>query len=285
MSLYQKSQLLSNISAFKLDSRIGRAVLSVVGTGKTMGEWVSPKPGHSPVILDYRYYRPGDPVKDIDWKLSARTEKVFIKIREGFRQTDFLIAIDGSGSMKTTYTDSGTSKFIGALTLAYIIGKFALRSRDRIFILWEGEKIRVDNEQVLIDTLVHIEFQPPGVDESFWQGSIAASNLFVLSDFFIQPEKSRDYISRLAHDAENMFVLIIQDKNERSFNFSGRYEFIDPESNKKLLAESKDIKAEYIDLYKKHFSEISKQCKSYGIRIGKAMSTEDPLNAFIKAVS
>ena len=283
MNSSQKSQLINNISHFGLDSRIGKAVLSVKGTSSRMGERASVKPGYSPVIMDYRYYQKGDPVKDIDWKLWARNERLFVKIREGCRQTDFVIAIDGSESMKASYyTDP--SKFITALTIAYIAGRVALKSRDRLFIAWAGERIRVDSEFSLIDLLVDIEFANNSGD--FWNRRIESSaNVFILSDFFVEMEILSHYLRDLSHNTKNLVIIAVHDPYEKNFAFDGRYRFIDPESEASLLAEGHKIRDKYYHLYNEHYYSVSKIVRSFGARLGRVFTAEDPYNAFVKAVS
>lgn len=282
MNLSQESQLGRNISRYGLDSRIGKAALSVKGTGSRMGERISVKPGYSAAIMDYRCYQKGDSVKDIDWKLSARTERLFVKIREGYRQTDFVIAVDGSESMRTSY-DGGTSKFITGLTIAYIAGMVALKSRDRVYISYAGEKLRAHSGASLIDLLTGIELKKaPG---AFWDSRIESSaNIFLLSDFFIEASILSGYLKNLRHSTKNLYMITIHDPFEQKFDFSGRCEFLDPESDGSLLAETRSIEEKYRHLYNEHYRAVTGIGKSFGARLGKATTTEDPYHAFVKAV-
>ncbi|MFH0976791.1 MAG: DUF58 domain-containing protein [Spirochaetota bacterium] len=283
MNLSQRSQLLNNISLFALDSRIGKAALSVKGTSTRMGERVSLKAGYSPVIMDYRYYQKGDAVKDIDWKLSARTEKLFVKIREGYRQTEFVIVPDGSESMRTCYND-GVSKFTTALTLAYIAGRSALKSRDRVYVLYGGKKLRAETEFALLDLLMDIETQK--AENGFWETAVqSSSNVFIFSDFFIETELLSEYLKAISRNTKNIFLLAIHDPFEQNFNFNGRYRFLDSESEASLLSETRRLNARYHHLYNEHYQAVLRTGKSFGARFGKAVTTEDPYNAFIKAVS
>lgn len=283
MSLSGKSSLLNNISRYRLDSRIGKIMLSVHGTGIRMGEHVSKNAGYSPVILDYRNYMSGDPVKDIDWKLSARTEKLFIKIREGYRQTDFVIAVDDSESMRTIY-NSNPSKHTTALTMAYITARVALKSRDRVFFAWKGGRHQVSSEQGLIDLLLSMEEEKPGTD--FWDFRYeSGTNIFIISDFFVQTERFLDFIREVSHQSKNIYSFIIQDKAEKNFDFSGRFHFLDPESSATTLSETAEIEQSYHDRYHKHFSAITGKSKSHGIRTGIVSNTVDPFNEFIRILT
>jgi uncharacterized protein (DUF58 family) len=279
----QKSQLINNISRFGLDSLIGKALLTVRGTNVQAGERISGKTGYSPVIMDYKYYEKGDSVKDIDWKLSARTEKLFVKLREGHRQTDFIIVIDGSASMRTSYNGS-ISKFITGLTLAYIIGRVGFKSRDRIFVSYAGEKYRAFSENSLLSILLDIESGDP--ENNFWQNDIEASaNVFILSDFFIEIDSLHQFLKKLIHRTKNLFMISIHDKFEQEFDFNGRYKFLDPESDAAMLTETKKISGNYIHNYAGHYHEVLKTGKLFGAKLGKISTEEDPYHAFVRAVS
>lgn len=283
MSSSQRSQLLNNISRFALDSRSGKAMLSVKGTSVRMGERTSPKSGYSPVIMDYRHYRKGDAVKDIDWKLSARAEKLYVKIREGYRQTDFVIVLDGSESMRTDY-DGSPSKFTTALTLAYIAGQSALKSRDRVYVSYAGERFRAETGYSLLELLLDIEAR--SAENAFLDpGTESSANVFILSDFFIETDVLSNYLRTLSHKTKNIFMISIHDPREENFSFNGRFRFLDPESAASVLAESRGISERYHHLYGEHNHAVSRIGKSFGARVGRVSTAEDPFHAFVKAVS
>ena len=67
--------------------------------GTISGLHRSPFHGYSAEFSQYRHYRPGDDLKYIDWKLFARTDRLYTK---QFRETTNLqcqIALDASASM------------------------------------------------------------------------------------------------------------------------------------------------------------------------------------------
>lgn len=303
------SQLIRNISRYDLDSRIGKLLLSIKGRGMLLGERISSRAGYSPEIMDYRQYRGGDPIKDIDWKISARQNHLLVKIREGFSQTDFTVAIDTTSSMKTIYDEPTLpmmqkkfidikresshkiSKFVTALSLAYIAGRIALKSRDRFYVFYLGGKIRIDSEQALLKTLVDIENGREDIE--FWHKKIDSSaNLIILSDFFVEKESLTAYLEEVQKSSTNIYAMSIHEDLEEKFDFSGKYRFLDPEKsgfgqkiNEEFIADTRDIKNGYIELYKNHFLEVKRLSRMFGIRYGRANTGEDPFSAFIRAVS
>ncbi len=283
MNSSEKSSLIRNITRYGLDARIGKMLLSIEATGLHMGEHVSRVAGYSPVVLDYRHYRAGDPIKDIDWKLSARSEKLFVKIRESYRQTDFVIAVDSSPSMKVSYDDK-PSKYIAGLTIAYIAARMALKSRDRVAVMWKNERVSVTSEQSLIDFLLSIE--QDGSEGDFWGSHIdAGANIFIISDFFIDLETFNRYVKGVASISDNVYACMVQDPVERELDVDGRYRFLDPESDAWLLAETRDFSREYRAAYHDHFAALGSRFKSFGIRAGTIDTDSDPFHSFIRIVS
>jgi uncharacterized protein (DUF58 family) len=80
---------------------------------------------------DHRQYAPGDDVRYVDWKASARQEHVYIKQGEEQKGAAVYVLIDCSASM--AWGDPAKSG--AALTLAHALGYLALAHSDRLVIL------------------------------------------------------------------------------------------------------------------------------------------------------
>ena len=85
-------------------ARVGdlELVARTIVDGLRSGPHRSPFHGYSAEFSQYRHYRPGDDLKYVDWKLAARTDRIYTK---QFRETTDLAAtlvLDCSGSMGFT---------------------------------------------------------------------------------------------------------------------------------------------------------------------------------------
>src|SRR4029079_12202882 len=99
-------------------------VARIVVEGLVSGLHRSPFHGYSAEFIQYRRYRPGDDLKYVDWKLLARTDRVYTK---QFRETTnllALIAVDASASMGYAGTNGVTkasyAQLLGA-ALAHLL--------------------------------------------------------------------------------------------------------------------------------------------------------------------
>src|SRR6266513_3063136 len=89
----------------------------------------SPFPGYSAEFSQYRHYRPGDDLKYVDWKLVARTDRVYTK---QFRETTNMAAslvVDASASMAFP---AGVSKFRYAVIVAAALAHLVSRQGDAV---------------------------------------------------------------------------------------------------------------------------------------------------------
>lgn len=85
-----------------------------------------------------RPYAPGDPIKMMDWKITARTNRPFVKEYETLKRTSIVLLIDTSASMSVSST--ALSKHDLAVWIASAIGLIGLRRMSPIAVVGGGER-------------------------------------------------------------------------------------------------------------------------------------------------
>ncbi|MCC5848537.1 MAG: DUF58 domain-containing protein [Verrucomicrobia bacterium] len=68
--------------------------------GMFSGRHASPQRGQSSEFSDYREYTPGDEMKNLDWKVLGRSDRLYIKTFEHQAQMDVYLLVDASASME-----------------------------------------------------------------------------------------------------------------------------------------------------------------------------------------
>jgi uncharacterized protein (DUF58 family) len=126
--------LLNAISDLELVARV-----TVDGT--VSGLHRSPFHGYSAEFSQYRHYRPGDDLKYVDWKLLARTDRIYTK---QYRETTNLaaqIAVDASASMNYGAA-GGVTKLAYARLLAAALAHLIISQGDAAGLVVFSDTIR-----------------------------------------------------------------------------------------------------------------------------------------------
>jgi uncharacterized protein (DUF58 family) len=116
-------------------------VARVIVEGALSGLHRSPFHGYSAEFSQYRHYRPGDDLKYVDWKLFARTDRVYTKQFRETTNTGAQISVDASASMGFQGSN-GVSKLEYARILASALAYLVTTQGDAPGIMIFDERIR-----------------------------------------------------------------------------------------------------------------------------------------------
>ena len=101
------------------------------------GNYASPFRGQGLEFHEVREYRPGDDVRNIDWRVTARMDRPFLKVFIEERERTVLLCVDANAAMR--FGTRGTFKSIQAARAAAILGRMAQAVNDRIGALLFGD--------------------------------------------------------------------------------------------------------------------------------------------------
>jgi uncharacterized protein (DUF58 family) len=101
------------------------------------GNYASPFRGQGLEFHEVREYRPGDDVRNIDWRVTARMNRPFMKVFTEERERTVLFCIDVNAGMR--FGTRGTFKSVQAARATAILGRMAQAANDRLGALLFGD--------------------------------------------------------------------------------------------------------------------------------------------------
>jgi uncharacterized protein (DUF58 family) len=223
--------------------------------GLRSGEHRSPFHGYSAEFSQHRAYRAGDDLKYLDWKLLARTDRLYSR---QFRETTNLsamIVLDASGSM--AFPSRGLSKFryaaIVAAALAYLIidrgdaaGLMTLSEDTLKFLPARSGRAHLRALLAQIEQLTPSgSWQPERVIARGAELLKRRGVVLVLSDFYDAEDATRRELRRASTRGHDVTMLQIVSRAEIDFPYSGQLEFEDLESGARRVVAADTTRSSY----------------------------------------
>ena len=276
--------LLSSSIINKIDNLALRAKLVVEGF--LAGLHKSPYHGFSVEFAEHRPYEYGDDVKYIDWKLWAKTDKLFIKQFEEETNLKCYILLDRSKSMK--YASNKLSKFEYSKSLAASLAYLMIKQQDAVGLSTFDNKINLTippktkpshfnliaqtlhnaktGNTTKVSNILHILAQ-----------SIKKRGLIILiSDLVDSHEDIMNGLKHFRYKGHEVIIFHILDPREIDLNFNESVKFIDLESDESITTDPRQVKAAYQKEIKDLIASYKNQCRKNKIDFIN-ISTSDSL--------
>ena len=198
----------------ELLKRVRRIEIKTRGLSNNIfaGEYHSAFKGRGMAFSEVREYQYGDDIRDIDWNVTARFHKPYVKVFEEERELTVMLLVDVSGSL-----DFGTIKQMKrdmvteiAATLAFS----AMQNNDKIGVIFFSDKIekfippKKGRKHILYIIRELIDFHPESKKTDISVGLQYLTNVmkrrctaFILSDFIDRKDfKNAMTIANQKHD-------------------------------------------------------------------------------------
>ncbi len=253
--------------------------------GFIIGLHKSPFHGFSVEFAEHRLYNPGDPLKNIDWKVYARTDKMFIKRYEEETNLRCRVVIDASSSMyfpEGEHANKLRFSAVSAAALMYLLK----RQRDAV-----GLSVFSDDVEYQSDarsTTVHHNLLTAKLQELLARternkrtaaaeclhqiaDNIHRRSLVILfSDMFENMQADEELMSALQHLKHNKHEVVVfhvvDTKKEIEFEFDNRpYVFIDMETGEEVRLQPGQVRDFYREQIDKRVHALKLKCGQYRI--------------------
>ncbi len=269
--------------------------------GFIIGLHKSPYHGFSVEFAEHRLYNSGESVKDIDWKVYARTDKMFVKKFEEETNLRCQLVIDGSSSM---YYPQGNENnkirfsIVCAAALMYLMRK----QRDAVGLSIFTDKLDVHtgarstqvHHKLLTSHLEQLLAEVPKNKKTAAASCLhqvadhipKRSLVVIFSDMLDNMENSSELFSALQHlkYARHEVVLfhVTDKRSELEFEFENRpYVFIDLETNEKIKLRASEVREYYTTQAQQYKKDLMLKCGQYKIDFVEADIAENFLQVLV----
>lgn len=257
--------------------------------GFIIGLHKSPFHGFSVEFAEHRLYNPGESTKNIDWKIYARTDRLYSKKFEEETNLRCQIVIDASSSMyfpELEPKNGGVNKLRYSALAAASLMNMLKRQRDAFGLSIFADQVMAHTKcksntshyQLLLSHLDQLIREPVLERKTSAADAIhriadsihKRSLVIIFSDMFEGEENLDALLSGLQHLKYNKHEVIlfhvIDEARELQFAYDNRpYEFVDMESGEKVKLRSHEVRSFYRDQVQKVLETLRMKCLQYRI--------------------
>jgi uncharacterized protein (DUF58 family) len=246
-----RPDILGSVTGLELVARI-------IVEGFMSGSNTSQSIGVGQEFSQYRNYEPGDDLRQLDWKMYARSERYYIKQAEIETNITVKFMMDASRSMG--YEEEGITKFDYAKVMAAALAYLARKQGDTFGLYVVNDKaVRMIQprfeQQQFMRFLYELANAKP---ESKWKKEgteilfdhHGKEMIIFLTDLYDEDGDLLHFISRLKTQRNEVIVFHLLGQHEMDLGFEGSFTFRDLENDTTLKVDTRLQKKEYTERIK-----------------------------------
>ncbi len=232
------------------------------------GQYHSAFKGRGMAFSEVREYQFGDDVRDIDWNVTARFHRPYVKVFEEERELTVMLLVDVSGSL-----DFGTQKQMKrdmVTEIAATIAFSAIQNNDKIGVVFFSDKIekyippKKGRKHILYIIREMLDFQPESKRTDVNQAVEFLSSVqkrrttaFILSDFFVRNNFMQSL--QIANRKHDVVAIQVYDQRAKELPDVGLMKVVDAETGFEQYVDtgSKKLRESYRKYWIDRQSELS----------------------------
>ena len=248
----------------------------------------SPYHGFSVEFAEHKLYNFGASTRHVDWKVYARTDRLYTKQFEEETNLRAQILLDVSKSMY--YPSPGFEKLKFSVLCAAALAYLLTSQRDAVGLTTFADKILYQSP--LKSTKTHLSQLTQTLSaqlDAVGEGSTDVASVLhriadkihkrslviIFSDMFHKTNDLEEIFSALQHLKHNRHEVLIfhvtDHKTELDFDFNDRpYRFIDLETNETIKLNPREVKHYYKDQMSRMYNDLKIRCGTYKIDLIEA---------------
>ncbi len=237
----------------------------------------SPFRGFSVEFAEHRPYQPGDELRYLDWKMLARSDRLFVKQYEEETNLRSMIVVDSSTSMDWSGADDRLTKLEYTKRLVAALSLITLRQRDATGLIVFDEDVR-DVVRARARS-GHWWSLLKAIDRLEAGGGTAAEPalrmvtdllrrrglVILVSDLLLDREVALRALQYLRHRGHQVMVFHVMDPSELTLEGPAEARFRDPETGASVVARPRELRRVYEDTVRKTVEAWRATCRGGGI--------------------
>jgi uncharacterized protein (DUF58 family) len=233
--------------------------------------------GASNEFIEHRDYQPGDDIRRIDWRVFARTRRLYVKRFEMESNMRVHFILDTSDSMRVPAEDHRPTKLELASCITGAVAMMAVAQQDSAGLFCIGDKLEetIPARQGMRHlALIYQRLGNPSGKGGGNFGQIAWEAMqrigrrgvtFVLSDALDALEPIFETLKGLMVREQDVTLLQVLDETELTFPFDKMTEFRHPESGRRIMGDPLALRARYLERLGAHQQRIGEFCRQHGV--------------------
>ena len=255
------------------------------------GQYHSAFKGRGMAFSEVREYQFGDDVRDIDWNVTARFHRPYVKVFEEERELTVMLLIDVSGSL-----DFGTQKQMKrdmVTEIAATIAFSAIQNNDKIGVVFFSDRIekyippKKGRKHILYIIREMLNFQPESKRTDVKQAVEFLSSVqkrrttaFILSDFYVRDEFQQSL--QICNRKHDVVAIQVYDQRARELPDVGLMKVVDAETGHEQYVDtgSKALRQAYHRYWNSRQSQLEETFNKSNVDHVSVATNED----FVKAL-
>ena len=255
------------------------------------GQYHSAFKGRGMAFSEVREYQFGDDVRDIDWNVTARFHRPYVKVFEEEREMTVMLLIDVSGSL-----DFGTKKQMKrdmVTEIAATIAFSAIQNNDKIGVVFFSDRIekyippKKGRKHILYIIREMLDFQPESKRTDVKQAVEFLSSVqkrrttaFILSDFYVRNEFLQSL--QICNRKHDVVAIQVYDQRARELPDVGLMKVVDSETGYEQYVDtgSKTLRQAYHKYWKNRQAQLEDTFNKSNVDHVSVATDED----FVKAL-
>lgn len=292
---YAASPILDPVTLSRIENLSMRARVAV--DGFLSGLHRSRAHGFGSEFLQYRNYTPGEDLKFLDWKVLAKSERLYTKVFEEETNMTVYLLVDLSASMGYQGPGVPMSKDTYAATLAACLAYLAYRQGDRVGLYLYSDQLRMviepgrrpDQLARIFRTLQSDKPQGSsghGNAMRFLENHIKSRGLVVLISDMLEAEASLPpLLSRINTAHNDILALQVLDPTELTLPEDPALRFIDLESGADVVTSPEQISQAYQERFRQFQATLRNNLRSARIELQVSLSSQPVGEALARFLS